>query len=60
MCDQDHFDNDREEYEARGLVTRRQFGMLLGAPPSRWEPSAQITLRSQMDFTLVMKSSARP
>jgi len=31
MCDQDHFDEDRQEYEARGLVTRRQFGVLLGA-----------------------------
>jgi len=31
MCDQDHFDQDREEYEALGLVTRRQFGVLLGA-----------------------------
>src|SRR3984893_4158416 len=31
MCDQDHFEKDRQEYEARGLVTRRQFGILLGA-----------------------------
>src|SRR6058998_3261944 len=31
MCDQDQFEKDRQEYEARGLVTRRQFGMLLGA-----------------------------
>ena len=31
MCDQDHFESDRQEYEARGLVTRRQFGTLLGA-----------------------------
>jgi carboxymethylenebutenolidase len=31
MCDQDHFDNDLPEYEARGLVTRKQFGMMLGA-----------------------------
>ena len=31
MCDQDHFDDDRLDYEARGLVTRRQFGVLLGA-----------------------------
>jgi len=31
MCDQDHFDEDLKEYEARGLVTRRQFGALLGA-----------------------------
>ena len=30
MCDQDHFEEDRQEYEARGLVTRRQFGALLG------------------------------
>ncbi len=31
MCDQDHFDDDRLEFEARGMVTRRQFGALLGA-----------------------------
>jgi carboxymethylenebutenolidase len=31
MCDQDHFEKDRQEYEARGLVTRKQFGMMLGA-----------------------------
>jgi len=31
MCDQDHFDDDRREFETRGLVTRRQFGVLLGA-----------------------------
>ena len=31
MCDQDHFENDREEYIARGLVTRKQFGVMLGA-----------------------------
>src|SRR5262245_17661441 len=31
MCDQDHFEEDRLEYEAGGLVTRRQFGVLVGA-----------------------------
>ena len=31
MCDQDHFDEDLKDYEKRGLVTRRQFGVLLGA-----------------------------
>src|SRR6187401_3828868 len=31
MCDQDQFEKDRLEYEARGLVTRREFGALLGA-----------------------------
>src|SRR3954470_8781156 len=30
MCDQDHFDK-LADYEARGWVTRRQFGVLLGA-----------------------------
>src|SRR5204863_1762177 len=28
---QDHFEDDRQDYEARGLVTRRQFGVLVGA-----------------------------
>jgi carboxymethylenebutenolidase len=32
MCDQDHFEDDRREYESRGLVTRREFGgVMLGA-----------------------------
>ena len=31
MCDQDQFEKDRLEFEARGMVTRRQFGVLLGA-----------------------------
>jgi carboxymethylenebutenolidase len=31
MCDQDHFDEDKQDFEAQGLVTRRQFGVLLGA-----------------------------
>jgi len=31
MCDQDHFEEDRQQWEARGLVTRRQFGALVAA-----------------------------
>jgi carboxymethylenebutenolidase len=31
MCEEDRFEKDRQEYEARGLVTRRQFGALVGA-----------------------------
>src|SRR5580658_4019059 len=31
MCDQDHFEEDREQFESLGLVTRKQFGMVLGA-----------------------------
>src|SRR6202162_4260461 len=31
MCDRDHFDKDRQEYERLGLVTRKQFSIMLGA-----------------------------
>ena len=31
MCDKDHFDDDLKEYMARGAVTRRQFGAMVGA-----------------------------
>jgi carboxymethylenebutenolidase len=31
MCEQDQFEKDRQEFEKRGLVTRRQFGMMVGA-----------------------------
>src|SRR4051794_16210135 len=31
MCDQDHFEKDRLEYESLGWVTRKQFGAMLGA-----------------------------
>jgi carboxymethylenebutenolidase len=31
MCDQDHFNEDREKFESLGLVTRKQFGVMLGA-----------------------------
>jgi carboxymethylenebutenolidase len=31
MCDQDHFEQDRQEYEKAGRVTRKQFGIMLGA-----------------------------
>ncbi|MBV9937961.1 MAG: dienelactone hydrolase family protein, partial [Acidobacteriaceae bacterium] len=31
MCDQDHFEKDRQEYERLGRVTRKQFSIMLGA-----------------------------
>ena len=31
MCDQDHFEDDLKKFEAQGLVTRKQFGIMLGA-----------------------------
>src|ERR1700733_10872873 len=29
MCDQDHFEDDRQKYEALGAVTRKQFAIML-------------------------------
>src|SRR5215471_11093187 len=40
MCDQDHAQDDLLEYEKRGLVTRRQFGVLLGAGVAMMLPKA--------------------
>jgi carboxymethylenebutenolidase len=40
MCDQDHFEQDREEFERLGLVTRKQFGMMLGAGIAMMLPKA--------------------
>ena len=31
MCDQDHFEDDRREFDPRGQVTRKQLGVMLGA-----------------------------
>jgi carboxymethylenebutenolidase len=31
VCDQDHFEDEIHEFEKRGLVTRRQFGVLVAA-----------------------------
>jgi carboxymethylenebutenolidase len=38
MCDQDHFEKDRLESELRGLVTRKQFGVMLAAGVSMMLP----------------------
>jgi carboxymethylenebutenolidase len=40
MCDKDRFAETVEEYEARGLVTRRQFGVLLAAGVAMMLPEA--------------------
>jgi carboxymethylenebutenolidase len=31
MCDQDHLEDELERYQALGLITRKQFGVMLGA-----------------------------
>ena len=54
MCDQDHFEEDREKYEALGLVTRKQFGVLLGAGMSMMLPqvaSAAAVVESDVTVT---------
>src|ERR1700682_3239837 len=40
MCDQDHFEDDRQQYEALGLVTRKRFGVMLGAGIAMMLPQA--------------------
>ena len=53
MCDQDHFEKDRLEYESRGLVTRKQFGVLLGAGVSMMLPQvASAVAVAESDVTV--------
>jgi carboxymethylenebutenolidase len=53
MCDQDQFEQDRQEFEARGLVTRRQFGVLLGAGVALMLPQvANAVAVSESDVTV--------
>lgn len=54
MCDQNHFEKDRQEYEARGLVTRKQFGMVLGAGMAMMLPpvaNAAAVVESEVSVT---------
>jgi carboxymethylenebutenolidase len=54
MCDQDHFEKDRQEYEALGLVTRKQFGVMLGAGVAMLLPrvaNAVTVTESDVDVT---------
>jgi carboxymethylenebutenolidase len=46
MCDQDTFEKDRLEYEAKGLVTRRQFGVMMGAGMIMMLPQVKTLLPS--------------
>src|ERR1700744_5989229 len=54
MCGQDHFEDDRKEYEARGLVTRKQFGVMLGAGMAMMLPrvaNAAAVVESEVNIT---------
>jgi carboxymethylenebutenolidase len=53
MCDKDHFAESVAEYEARGLITRRQFGVLVGAGVAMMLPesaNAQQTAEREIDI----------
>ena len=45
MCDQDHFDDDRKQFETLGLVTRRQFGAVVAAGMSLALPAVRTRWR---------------
>jgi len=54
MCDQDHFEQDRKEYERLGPVTRKQFGIMLGAGVAMMLPkvaNAVAVSESEVDVT---------
>jgi carboxymethylenebutenolidase len=54
MCDQNHFEKDREEYESLGLVTRKQFGIMLGAGVAMMLPqvaNAATVVESEVNIT---------
>lgn len=54
MCDQDHFEDDLQNFEARGMVTRRQFGVLLGAGMVMMLPKvANAVTVTEMDVTIM-------
>jgi carboxymethylenebutenolidase len=53
MCDKDHFAESVAEYEARGLVTRRQFGVSLAAGATMMLPelaNAQATSEREVEI----------
>jgi carboxymethylenebutenolidase len=53
MCDKEYFEKDRLEYEARGLITRRQFGVLVAAGVSLILPAvANAQQTSDKDVTI--------
>ena len=61
MCDQDQFEQDRQKYEARGLVTRRQFGVLVGAGIAMMLPQAANAVAvTESDVNVMTPRTAPP
>ena len=59
MCDQDHFEKDRQEFEANGLVTRKQFGVMVGAGVAMMLPRVVNAVAPNMLHTRVADVVAR-
>src|ERR1700686_1285136 len=54
MCDQDHFEDDRQQFESLGLVTRKQFGLMLGAGMAMMLPQvANAVAMSESDVNVM-------
>src|SRR5277367_668488 len=59
MCDQDHFEQDREKFESLGLVTRKQFGIMLGAGMAMMlPPVANAAAVTESDVTVTTPDGA--
>lgn len=59
MCDQNHFEEDRLEFESRGLVTRQQFGKILGAGMAMMlPPVANAVTVKESDVTITTPDGA--
>jgi carboxymethylenebutenolidase len=59
MCDQDHFEKDREQSESLGLVTRKQFGIMLGAVMAMMRPKvANAAAVTESDVTVTTPDGA--
>src|SRR5215471_17861749 len=59
MCDQDHFEEDRQKYESLGMVTRKQFGVLLGAGVAMMLPRvANAVTVTESDVTVTTPDGA--
>ncbi len=59
MCDQKHFDDDQQEYESLGLVTRKQFGVMLGGGISMLLPQVANALAvTESDVTVTTPDGA--
>ena len=59
MCDQDHFEDDRRTFESLGRVTRKQFGVLLGAGVAMMLPEvANAFAVTESDVTITTPDGA--